>query len=223
LDSRRNIVLNFESAAPSVVKSIRQRDLLNTWLRLYARQQTTPAIAEYQPARLQEELSDLIYYTVDTAVAPPRLTIQSEGTRVSRAYGQTGKGTLLDQYVGPRLAPFVMPVYYTCVARRLPVYTVAELDDIYGRVVAYERLLLPFATEDKVTHVIASVKTISEDGGFEIQNLMRGSDTPPRPKLRAVIDRELFHHAPGRIAAADVIEFADQSGPRVTAEIIELN
>ena len=28
---------NFESAKPSVVKSIKQRDLLNTWLRLYAR------------------------------------------------------------------------------------------------------------------------------------------------------------------------------------------
>src|SRR3954468_2073844 len=57
-----NIVLDFASAAPSVVKSIRQRDLLNTWLRLYARQQTAPAIWEYQPARLEEELSDLIYY-----------------------------------------------------------------------------------------------------------------------------------------------------------------
>ncbi len=215
-------MVDFESATPSVVKSIRQRDLLNTWLRLYARQQTVPAVAEYQPARLEEELSDLIYYAVDAAT-PPRLTILSEGTRVSRAYGHTGKGILLDQYVGPRLAPLVMPIYHACVTRRLPIYTISELDDLYGRVVAYERLLLPFTTDDKITHVIASVKAISEDGGFEIQNLMRGSETLPRPKLRAVIDRELFHRAPGRIAAADVIEFADQSAPGVTAEIIELN
>ena len=216
-------MVDFESATPSVIKSIRQRDLLNTWLRLYARQQTVPAIAEYQPARLEEELSDLIYYAVDDTATPPQLTILSEGTRVSRAYGYTGKGVLLDQYVGPRFAPLVMPLYYACVTRRLPIYTISELDDLYGRVVAYERLLLPFTTDDKVTHVIASVKAISEDGGFEIQNLMRGSETLPRPKLRAVIDRELFHRAPGRIAAADVIEFADQSAPGVTAEIIELN
>ena len=216
-------MLDFESATPSAVKSIRQRDLLNTWLRLYARQQAVPAIAEYQPTRLEDELSDLIYYAVDIATTPPSLTILSEGTRISRAYGHTGKGTLLDQYVGPRLAPLVMPVYYACVARGLPVYTIAELDDLYGRVVAYERLLLPFATDDKITHVIASVKAISVDGGFEIQNLMRGNDALPRPKLRAVIDRELFHRAPGRIAAADVIEFADESAPGVSAEIIELN
>ncbi len=216
-----NIALDFASAAPSVVKSIRQRDLLNTWLRLYARQQIAPGIREYQPARLEEELSDLIYYTVDLSAPTPRLTIQSEGTRISRAYGHTGKGVLLDDYIGPRLAPFVMPIYYECVARRLPVYSVADIDDIYGRVVAYERLLLPFQTDGNVCHVIASLKTFCEDGGFEIKNLMRGNDALPRPKLRAVIDRDLFHRAPGRIAAADVVEFAEQPG--VTTEIIELN
>ncbi|MDA9430919.1 hypothetical protein [Bradyrhizobium sp. CCBAU 51627] len=215
--------MDFASAAPSVVKSIRQRDLLNTWLRLYARRRIAPAIWEYQPARLEEELSDLIYYTVDSSM-PPRLIIQSEGTRIARAYGHTGKGILLDDYVGPRLAPFVIPIYHECVARGLPVYSVADVDDIYGRVVAYERLLLPFLTDDRVSHIIASVKTFCEDGGFEIKDLLRGNDAPPRPKLRTVIDRDLFHRAPGRIAAADIIEFADQSGGSdVTAEIIELN
>jgi hypothetical protein len=217
----RNIVLDFASAPPSVVKSIRQRDLLNTWLRLYAREQMAPAIWEYQPARLEEELSDLIYYTVDISGPTPRLTIQSEGTRISRAYGHTGKGVLLDDYIGPRLAPFVMPIYHECVARGLPVYSVADVDDIYGRVVAYERLLLPFQTEGKVCHIIASLKTFCEDGGFEIKNLMRGNDALPQLKLRAVIDRDLFHRAPGRIAAADVVEFAEQPG--VTTEIVELN
>ena len=215
--------MEFTSAAPPVVKSIKQRDLLNTWLRLYARQQIAPAIWEYQPARLEEELSDLIYYTVDNSTPTPRLTIQSEGTRISRAYGHTGRGILLDEYIGARLAPFVMPIYYECVARGLPVYSVADVDDIYGRVVAYERLLLPFLTEDKVSHIIASLKTFCEDGGFEIKNLMRGNDALPRPRLRAVIDRDLFHRAPGRIAAADVVEFADQPGPDVTTEIIVLN
>jgi hypothetical protein len=215
--------LDFDSATPSVVKSIRQRDLLNTWLRLYAREQKVPAIWDYQPARLEEELSDLIYFTVDTSVTPPRLTIQSEGSRISRAYGHTGKGTLLEDYVGVRLAPFVMPVYHQCVARGLPVYTVADVDDIDGRIVAYERLLLPFMTDDKVSHVIASLKTFCEDGGFEIKDLMRGNDAVPRPKLRAVIDRDLFHRSPGRIDAADVIEFAEPTIAGLPTEIVELN
>jgi hypothetical protein len=199
--------LEFESAKPSVVKAIKQRDLLNTWLRLYAPTQSMPRIDEYQPERLEDELPDLVFYTVDTASEPPRLTIQSDGTRMSNAYGHTGKGKFLDEYVGPRLAPFVMPVYHQCVKRALPVYTIANIDDAYGRIVAYERLLLPFSEGAGVTHIIASLKTISEDGGFEIKNLMRGSDSLPKPKLRVVIDRDLFHRAPGRIAAGDAIEF----------------
>lgn len=55
--------------------------------------------------------------------------------------------------------------------------------------------------------MIASLKTISEDGGFEIKNLMRGNDKLPVPKLRSIIDRDLFHRAPGRIPSGDLLEF----------------
>jgi len=54
--------VEFESANPSIVKSIKQRDLLNTWLRLYARGQQTPRIDDYLPERLADELPDLVYY-----------------------------------------------------------------------------------------------------------------------------------------------------------------
>jgi hypothetical protein len=138
---------------------------------------------------------------------PPRLTILSDGTRMASAYGSTGRGRYLDEFFGARLAPIVMPVYYEAVQRGLPVYTISIIDDIYGRIVAYERLLLPFSEGGGVTHMIASLKTISEDGGFEIRNLMRGNDTLPTAKLRAVIDRDLFHRAPGRIPTGGEIEF----------------
>lgn len=205
---KRIAALEFDSATPSIIKSIKQRDLLNTWLRLYAREQLMPRIDEFQPSRLADELPDLVYYTVENTQQPPRLTIQSDGTRMSNAYGHTGKGRYLDEYIGAKLVPVVMPVYYECVKRALPVYTISNIDDIYGRVVAYERLLLPFSEDAEVTRMIASLKTISEDGGFEIKNLMRGNDALPTPKLRTVIDRDLFHRAPGRIPAGDVIEFS---------------
>ena len=199
--------MEFESANPTIVKSIKQRDLLNTWLRLYARAQLLPRIGEYQPERLAEELPDLVFYTVNAAHLPPRLMIQSDGTRMSAAYGHTGKGRYLDEYLGAKLASVVMPVYHQCLARALPVYTISNIDDMYGRLVAYERLLLPFSDAGNVTHVIASLKTICEDGGFEIKNLMRGNDALPATKLCTVIDRDLFHRAPGRIPAGDLIEF----------------
>jgi hypothetical protein len=199
--------VNFESANPTVVKSIRQRDLLNTWLRLFAHTQRLPRIGEFQPDRIEEELPDLVFMTVERA-EPLQLVIDSEGTRMSVAFGYTGKGRYLDEYLGARLAPLIMPIYRQCVARALPVYTVSHVDDACGRIVAYERLLLPFSESVGVTHIIASLKTISEDGSFEIRNLMRGNDTLPTPKLRAVIERELFHRLPGRIPSADLIEFS---------------
>ncbi|MBR1246588.1 hypothetical protein JQ609_06540 [Bradyrhizobium sp. AUGA SZCCT0169] len=199
--------MDFASADPSIVKSIKQRDLLNTWLRLFAREHSLPPLDQYRPERLEDELPDLVFLDVDTSTPLPRLTIQSDGTRMSSAYGHTGKGRYLDEYLGARLAPIVMPVYYECIARRLPAYTIANIDDVYGRIVAYERLLLPFSDGGNVTHIIASLKTISEDGGFEIRNLMRGSDKLPVPKLRTIIDRDLFHRAPGRIPSGDVLEF----------------
>jgi hypothetical protein len=198
--------LEFKSAHPSVVKSIKQRDLLNTWLRLYAREQRTPGLEEYQPARLADELPELIYYTIDTTQTPPRLIIQSNGTRIASAYGNPGKGRYLDEYLGARLAPVVMPSYHKCVQRGLPVYTISVIDDIYGRPVACERLLLPFMENGNVAHVIASLKAISEAGAFEIKNLMRGS-TSPTATLHTVIDSDLFHRSPGRIAAGEEIEF----------------
>jgi hypothetical protein len=199
--------LDFESANPSIVRSIKQRDMLNTWLRLYAREQKLPRLEDYQPARLADEVPDLVYYTVDTTQTPPRLTIQSDGTRMSSAYGHTGRGRYLHEYLPSKLVDTVMPVYYECIARSLPAYTISNIDDIYGRIVAYERLLLPFSEGGNVTHVLASLKTISEDGGFEIKNLMRGNDALPTSKLRAIVDRDLFHRAPGRISPSDVIEF----------------
>jgi hypothetical protein len=201
--------LEFESANPTIVKSIKQRDLLKTWLRLYAREQLLPRVEEYKPTRIEEELPDLVFFVVES-VQPPRLIIQSDGTRMSIAYGNSGKGKYLEEYLGTRLVPLVMPVYQECLRRALPVYSVSNVDDSYGRIVAYERLLLPFSDGDRVTHIIASLKTFCEDGGFEIRNLMRGNNTLPTPRLRAVIDRDLFHRTPGRIPTSDVIEFSDE-------------
>ena len=200
--------MDLVSANPTVVKSIKQRELLNSWIRLYAREQRMPRFEDYRPERLDDELPDLVYFIVDAAQEPPRFTIESDGTRILTAYGNTGKGKRLEDYFGARLAAMVMPVYHACVERRLPVYTIAHIDDINGRVVAYERLLMPFGAGGVVTHLIASLKTISEAGGFEMKNLMRDHAALPRPILRAVIDRDLDHRPQGRIIPGDVIEFS---------------
>lgn len=199
--------MEFESASPAIVKSIKQRELLNCWLRLYARHDRLPKFEDYLPERIADEVDDLVYLTVHGAGDRPRLTIDSDGTRMSRAYGTTGKGRYLDEYLGAKLEPIVMPIYYETIRQRLPVYTISKVSDLYGRKVDYERLLMPFSDGAGVNRILASLKTISDEGGFEIRNLMRGNDVLPEYVLRSVIERDLFHKLPGRIAPGDTIEF----------------
>jgi hypothetical protein len=197
--------VTFISAPPSVIRSIKQRDLLNVWLRLYQRQQQLPQNADYHPERMADEVSDLVNYTVDSTRSPPQFRIETNGSRLASAYGATGRGRDLEEYLGPLRLPTVMPAYFTCVARALPVYTISMQADANGRSVAYERLLLPFfdrnaAADDSslpaepapgVTKIMASLKTISEDGGFEIKNLFRSDQALPAPMLAVVIDTDL--------------------------------
>ncbi len=199
--------MEFVSASPPVVKSIKQRELLNCWLRLYAKHERPPKFEDYRPERLAEERDDLVYIIVEGTDAAPRFFIESDGDRMSIAFGTAGKGRELEEYKGIKLAPVVMPIYRECVSRRLPMFTISQVNDLYGRKVDYERLLMPFSDGEGVSRIIASLKTICDDGGFEIRNLMRANDVPPIYKLRSVIDCDLFHKRPGRIAPGDTIEF----------------
>ena len=55
--------MEFESERPSIFRSIKQRDLLSSWLRLYARTQAMPRLAGYEPERPCDETPDLVFYT----------------------------------------------------------------------------------------------------------------------------------------------------------------
>jgi hypothetical protein len=197
--------MRFQSIGTSVVKAIRQRDLLNTWLRLYHRNRSIPSLQEYEPSRLREEASDLVHYQVDATKTPPSFIIQSKGTRMSKAYGEAGMGRELEEYVGIRLAPVIMPAYRICFLHQSPVYTVDELEDVGKRQIEYERLLLPFGSSGRVSNILASLKTISIDGGFAIQDLMRRNGRLPRAKIRAVIDCSAADQLPKRILPDDLV------------------
>lgn len=199
--------MEFISANPPVVRSIKQRELLNCWLRLYAKHDRLPNFDDYHPERLAEERDDLVYIIVEGTDAAPRFFIESDGDRMSIAFGSVGRGRDLEEYLGVKLAPVVIPIYRECIRRRLPMYTISQVSDLYGRKVDYERLAMPFSDGAGVSRILASLKAISDDGGFEIRNLMRANDELPADKLLSVIDRDLFHRAPGRITPSDTIEF----------------
>ncbi|MFZ5732531.1 MAG: hypothetical protein ACOY4O_07340 [Pseudomonadota bacterium] len=200
--------MEFTIASPSIVKSIRQRDLLNAWLRLFAKDQRPPDYSSYRPDRFEEEMLDILQCTVEHIGSAPRIVIEADCARMFPAFGPSGKGQTLDDYVGPKTAPMIIPNYHECIRLQRPVYTASKLKDVDGRPVEYERLLLPFSDGTRVNRIVASLKAISEDGRFEIANLMRNDEAAPAVVVRSVIDRDLVPNIPGRNARAAEIELS---------------
>src|ERR1700743_1072085 len=108
--------MEFESANPSVVKSIKQRDLLNAWLRALRNPAALPAIQDYRPSGIADELAEMMAFDVNGDGDDARFLITQEGSRLTAAYGsehiEPDKRTnrYLDDAIGhDRYAPVVSP------------------------------------------------------------------------------------------------------------------
>src|ERR1700736_2500938 len=205
--------MDFASANPSVIRSVKQRDLFNAWLRALGKQRPLPALGDYQPDRIADELADMMGYDVEGEGFTARFLITQEGARLSATYGNEHidpdqrTNRYLDDAIGPALYARVVPSYRTCLERKRPTYSIAMVQDEDGKDVSYERLLLPFGSDGNVEQIIGSYKGISIAGGFNIRNLMG-----IRPKavpvivVRAVIDRDIVRSSTHYRASEDIIE-----------------
>jgi hypothetical protein len=198
--------MNFESVGPSAVRAIRQRDFLKEWFRLYVRQQALPAFAAFEPARIGEEMPELMFYNVEYVGAEPRYRVTHEGRRLIEAYGVSGIGRHLHETLSPSLWLYLEPIYRKCVSVALPIYSVFQVTDAERRKVEYERLLLPFGEGSAVQNIVASVKTISVEGRFTNADLMSPVNHKPKYTLRAVIDAGLSSPSRHISIEGDVIE-----------------
>src|ERR1700742_301299 len=81
--------MEFASANPSVVRSVKQRVLLNAWLRARAtpRQRVLPCIRDYQPDRIADEIPDMMGFNVAGSDDDARFLITQEGARLAVTYG----------------------------------------------------------------------------------------------------------------------------------------
>ena len=80
--------MDFVSADPSVVRSVKQRDLLDTWLRARGPSRPLPALADYRPDRIDDELEDMMGFDVEGEGLDARFVITQEGARLASAYGR---------------------------------------------------------------------------------------------------------------------------------------
>ena len=207
--------MEFTRANPSVVRSIKQRDLLNAWLRALGKGRALPLLADYNPERIADELVDMMRYDVDGEAADARFLITQEGSRLTATYGNEhvdpDKRTnrYLDDAIGPARYARVVPSYRACLAHRRPTYSISMVQDADGKDVSYERLLLPFGAADKVEQIVGSFKAISIEGGFKVRNLMGiQSPTTPVSVVRAVIDHDFVPVASVHHVSNDVIELS---------------
>lgn len=191
--------MQFQSANPSVVKSIRQRELLNAWLRALRKPKRLPSLLDFKPERINDdELADMMGFNVEGDGETARYVITHEGTRLTATYGNDhvdpAKRTnrYLDDAIGPDRYGRVVPSYQACIELKRPTYSVSMVRDFDGKDVSYERLLLPFGPAERVEQIVGSYKAISIDGGFKVNNLMGlKPNSLPVVVINAVIDQEL--------------------------------
>jgi hypothetical protein len=203
--------MEFASANPSVVRSIRQRVLMNAWLRASRKQRSLPVIADFQPDDIADELADMMGYRVEGKGDSARFLITLEGATLAAAYGNDDPdqrtNRYLDDAIGPDRYAGVVPCYRTLVARKRPTYTISMVQDADGKAVSYERLLLPFGSADHVDRIVGSYKAISIEGNFRLNNLMGIKPAAaPVSVMRTVIDIDLVHGPGRRGASDDVVE-----------------
>jgi hypothetical protein len=79
--------MQYASADPSVVKSIRQRVLLNAWLRALRRPNALPALADFDPDAGSDELANMMGFDVEGDHAAAGFVITDEGARLTATYG----------------------------------------------------------------------------------------------------------------------------------------
>ncbi len=188
----------FQSSNPSIVKSIRQRELLNAWLRALRKPKPLPSLLDFKPERINDdELADMMGFNVEGDGVAARYVITHEGARLTATYGNEHvdpaerTNRYLDDAIGADRYARVVPSYRACIALKRPTYSISMVRDGDGKDVSYERLLLPFGPADRVEQIVGSYKAISFDGGFKVNNLMGiRPHNLPVVAINAVIDQE---------------------------------
>ncbi len=206
--------MEFASADPSVVRSIRQRHLLNEWLRAAGNRRPMPLLRDFHLDRIDDETADMMGYDVVGEGGSARFLITHQGARLATTFGTervdpAERKRFLDEAVGPVRYANVVELYRACLRHSRPAYSISTVQDADGKEVSYERLLLPFGSGEAAQQIIGSFKSISIEGGFKISNLM-GLRPKAEPVIlvRAIIDRAFVPaqaggHSPGEVVELD--------------------
>ena len=180
--------MQFTLARPDAVRAINQRWLLKFWSR-HLDGGRTPRWQTVKADDLASMADNLSFLDV-TADTPPRFMIRFHGRLIARAQG-TGdcRGRCLDEILPPARRPDVLAPYAQAVRTGAPVYTIQHLNDSGGRLIHFERLLLPFSRDgEAVDRILGAFEFVCADGDFDVHELMNAAGRTPVLRLSATID-----------------------------------
>jgi len=181
--------MEFPIGRPDFVRAINQRWLLKFW----NRHRGANRVPQWQ-AVVAENLSamsgNLSFLDVGYADDGARFMIRFNGATIGQAYGSADcRGKYLDEIMAPSCHDAGLAAYKQTVNDGCPIYTIQDISDRDGRLVHFERLLLPFAADGQIVdRILASFEFVCLDGAFDIRDLMRMQSAPSTLKLAATID-----------------------------------
>lgn len=181
--------MQFSVARPDVVRAINQRWLLKCW----NRDKGAHRVPLWQPV-IAEDLSrvaaNLSFLQVSGGGEAARFQIRFHGAAIAHAYGSPDcRGKYLDEVMPDSGQAKHLAPYHRAQQIGHPVYTIHDVTDRAGRLVHYERLLLPYGRDgERVDHILATFEFVSPEGAFDCQALMKSPKTAPVLRLSATIE-----------------------------------
>jgi len=185
-------LVEFVLAPPDIVRSIDQLWLLKSWIRTRGSRQL-PAAEDLTVAERPGISDNLLFTDVVSRDGATRFLIRSGGGRITEYFGVScptgGQGRFLDDVLPPAYRAAALATFHEAVAARDPVYTIADMRDRAGRIVHFERLLLPFGRDGMaVDRILASIEAVSPEGTFDSHHLMTAPAMTPAFAFCAIID-----------------------------------
>lgn len=181
--------MEFSIGRSDVVRAINQRWLLKFWKR-HLGAHRVPQWQAVVAENLSAMSGNLSFLDVSCSDGGARFMIRFNGATIGQAYGSADcRGKYLDELMAPSCRAAGLAAYEHAVNDGCPIYTIQDISDRDGRLVHFERLLLPFAGDGQtVDRILASFEFVCLDGAFDVRDLMRTQSAPPTLTLAAKIE-----------------------------------
>ena len=179
----------FAAARPDVVRAINQRWLLKFWKRQLGLHRI-PLWQAVEAENLTRLSASLSFLDVSGGNGDARFMIRFHGATIAQVYGSPDcRGKYLDEIIPSGNHPTALAPYHQASNSGRPVYTIHDVTDRAGRLIHFERLLLPFSNDgEHVDRVLASFEFICMDGAFDSNELMKLQTGAPALRLSATIE-----------------------------------